>query len=108
MRGADALLLVTEPTLFGMHDLELSLRLGADLKLPMGVLVNRDIEDASTQLERLCGSYSAPILGRIPFDRRVAEAYATGRLVAEELPEIGLVLEQVLDGMAALSRRAVT
>jgi MinD superfamily P-loop ATPase len=79
-RGVDALLLVTEPTPFGLHDLELSLRLGASLGLTTGVVVNRDTGH-QTPVEELCVSFGVPIVGRIPFDRGIAELYADGSLL---------------------------
>ncbi|MCE5202941.1 MAG: P-loop NTPase [Actinomycetia bacterium] len=88
VRGADALLLVTEPTPFGLHDLQLSMRLGQDLDLPMGVVVNRDDGDAES-VSQVCSAFGVPILARIPFDRRVAEVYARGGLAGDELPEFG-------------------
>lgn len=94
IRGADALLLVTEPTPFGLHDLELSIHLGRDLGLPMGVLVNRDEGDAES-VERVCGTFGVPILARVPFSRRVAEVYARGGLVGDELPEFGEVIARL-------------
>lgn len=103
--GADALLLVTEPTPFGLHDLELSLRLGRDLGLPMRVVVNRDNGDDTTAAA-LCDAYGAPIVARIPFSRRIAEVYARGGLVGQELPEVGEVLAGLARTMRELAERA--
>jgi len=76
---ADLLLLVTEPTPFGLHDLKLAIDMGRALGRPLAAVINRsDIGDDKTQtmLER----ESVPILGQIPFDRAVAESYAISRL----------------------------
>ncbi|NTW29178.1 MAG: P-loop NTPase [Coriobacteriia bacterium] len=94
MRNADALLLVTEPTPFGLHDLELSLRLGSDLRLPMGVFLNRDAGEPSDALDRLAERYGASILGRLRFDRRIAETYARGALVVDVVPGVREVLAE--------------
>ena len=100
--GADALLLVTEPTAFGHHDLRLGLELGRSLRLPMAVVVNR-VGTGSAEIEALCAEFDVPIVGRIPFDREIAETYARGGLAAFELPE----LEQALGGVVdALRERA--
>ncbi|MGI5843211.1 MAG: 4Fe-4S binding protein [Candidatus Xenobium sp.] len=85
LRGADAILLVTEPTVFGLHDLELSIQLGRSLDIPMAVLVNRDVP-GDTSVEALCRSREVPIVARIPFNREVAETYARGGLIVEEFP----------------------
>ena len=87
MKGADFVLLVTEPTPFGLHDLRLTVEVARDeLGLPVGVVINRDgIGD--DKVERYCQSEGIPILWRIPFDRRIAEVYSEGGLVIDALPE---------------------
>ena len=87
LRGADFVLLVTEPTPFGLHDLRLMVEVARDeLGLPVGVVINRDgIGDE--RVEEYCRSEGIPILLRIPFDRRIAEVYSEGGLVIEALPE---------------------
>jgi MinD superfamily P-loop ATPase len=87
MKGADFVLLVTEPTPFGLHDLRLTVEVARDeLGLPVGVVINRDgIGDE--KVEAYCQSEGIPILMRIPFDRRIAEVYSEGGLVIEALPE---------------------
>ena len=87
MKGADFVLLVTEPTPFGLHDLRLTVEVARDeLGLPVGVVINRDgIGDE--KVEEYCAEEDIPILMRIPFDRRIAEVYSEGGLVIEALPE---------------------
>ncbi|MGQ9600054.1 MAG: ATP-binding protein [Anaerolineae bacterium] len=87
MRGADFVLLVTEPTPFGLHDLRLAVQVARDeLGVPVGVVVNRDgIGDAG--VDRYCAAERLPILMRIPHDRRIAEAISEGRALVEALPE---------------------
>ena len=87
MRGADFVLLVTEPTPFGLHDLRLAVEVArGELGLPVGVVVNRDgIGDSG--VDDYCAAEDVPILMRIPFDRRIAEAISDGRPLVEELPE---------------------
>jgi len=102
LRHADALLLVTEPTPFGLHDLELSLQLGRSLGLPMAVLVNRDVE-GDRSVADLCQAWDVPLVGRLPFRREVAEVYARGGLVAEECPQVRTLLEPLAERMRRLS-----
>jgi len=86
VRGADFLLLVTEPTPFGLHDLKLAVQVGHELNLPMGVVVNRDgIGDGG--VDEFCAAEGLPILMRIPFDRAVAEGIAQGQALVEIRPE---------------------
>ena len=87
MRDADFVLMVTEPTPFGLHDLRLAVQVARDeLGLPVGVVVNRDnIGDAG--VDEYCAAESIPILMRIPLDRRIAEAISDGTALVEALPE---------------------
>lgn len=78
MQGADFVLMVTEPTPFGLHDLRLAVEVARDeLGLPVGVVVNRDgVGDRG--VDDYCAAESIPILMRIPLERRIAEAYSEG------------------------------
>jgi len=104
-RGADALLLVTEPTAFGVHDLELSLRLARSLELPTAVVVNRDRADGA-DIDAVCREYGAPVIAHIPFDRRIAEIYARGGLIAEELPEYRTLFAEIPAAMRDIAMAA--
>ena len=104
VRGADALLLVTEPTEFGLHDLGLSVRLGHDLVVPMAVLVNRD-GPGGVDVAKACDTWNVPVVGRLPFDRRVAEIYARGGIAVDEMPELTRVLSSLPDVMHGLASR---
>jgi len=87
MRGAEFVLMVTEPTPFGLHDLRLAVEVARDeLGLPVGVVINRDgVGDQG--VDEYCTAESIPILMRIPLDRRIAEAYSDGETLVEALPE---------------------
>jgi MinD superfamily P-loop ATPase len=87
MRGADFVLMVTEPTPFGLHDLRLAVEVARDeLGLPVGVVINRDgVGDRG--VEDYCAAENIPILMRIPLDRRIAKAYSEGIPMVEALPE---------------------
>jgi MinD superfamily P-loop ATPase len=87
MSGADFVLMVTEPTPFGLHDLRLAVQVARDeLGLPVGVVVNRDgVGDQG--VDDYCAAEDIPILLRIPLDRRIAEAYSEGTPLVEALPE---------------------
>jgi MinD superfamily P-loop ATPase len=87
MRETDFVLMVTEPTPFGLHDLRLAVEVASDeLGLPVGVVINRDgVGDQG--VDEYCKSENVPILMRIPLDRRIAEAYSEGIPLVEALPE---------------------
>jgi MinD superfamily P-loop ATPase len=86
MRGADFVLMVTEPTPFGLHDLRLAVEVARDeLGLPVGVVVNRDgVGDRG--VEAYCAEENIPILMRIPLVRQIAEAYSDGVVLVEAQP----------------------
>jgi MinD superfamily P-loop ATPase len=87
MRGSDFVLMVTEPTPFGLHDLRLAVQVARDeLGLPVGVVVNRDgVGDSG--VGDYCSDEGIPILMRIPLDRRIAEAYSDGVPLVAAMPE---------------------
>jgi len=97
VRGADFLLLVTEPTPFGLHDLRLAVQVGRSLGIPMGVIINRDgIGDES--LAHYCESEGMPVLMRIPFERAIARGFAQGQTLLETHPAYApLFREMVLE-----------
>lgn len=86
MRGVDFVLLVTEPTPFGLHDLELAVGAVRLLDIPCGLVINRaDMGD--DRVRQYARREQLPVLLEIPFDRRIAETYSRGRMIVEELPE---------------------
>jgi len=86
LRGADYVVLVTEPTPFGLHDLKLAVDTVRELYLPFGVVINR-VGIGDDRVQRFCSEASIPLLLEIPDDRRIAEAYSRGELIVETLPE---------------------
>ena len=86
MNGADFILMVTEPTPFGLHDLKLAVEAVRLLGIPCGLVINRaDIGDR--QVFEYAERENLPILLTIPFDRRIAQAYSRGKNMVEEFPE---------------------
>ena len=85
IKDTDFVLLVTEPTPFGLNDLGLALDMVNELKLPHGIVVNRH-EDDNLRARMFCKERNVPVLAEIPDDRRVAEAYSTGKLASKEVP----------------------
>lgn len=81
--GADYALLVTEPTEFGRHDLNIAVELVKKLKIPCGVIINRADENVGL-ITDYCQSRNIPVLGMIPFDRKAARMYSEGILLLED------------------------
>jgi len=86
MKGADFVLLVTEPTPFGLHDLKLAVGAVNILGIPCGLVINRsDIGD--DKVKAYAEKEDVPVLMEIPFDRRIAEAYSRGEMLVDVMPE---------------------
>lgn len=99
VRGADLVLLVTEPTPFGLHDLELAVQMTRALRLPCAVVINRaDVGDR--KVWQYCRRQQIAILAEIPDDRDVARAYSQGQLAAVAVPWLAASLHGLLDALA--------
>ena len=89
VKGADYVLLVTEPTPFGLNDLKLAVEMVRQLGLPFGIVINRS--DIGDERVREYGvRESIAVLLEIPDDRRIAEAYSRGGMALS----LGLDYEQ--------------
>ncbi|MGM0453473.1 MAG: ATP-binding protein [Thermodesulfobacteriota bacterium] len=86
MKDVDFALLVTEPTPFGLNDLELAVEVVKKLGIPTGLVINRsDIGDSA--VADYARRQGIPVLMEIPFDRKIAEAYSRGDLLVDAFPE---------------------
>jgi MinD superfamily P-loop ATPase len=83
--GASYLLIVTEPTVSGLHDLKRALELAAHFRVKSGVCVNRaDINsEVASEIEAYCSSKGISFLGTIPYDKDVTYAQIAGKSVIE-------------------------
>jgi MinD superfamily P-loop ATPase len=86
VKGVDYCVLVTEPTPFGVHDLEIAAEVVHKIGVPCGVVVNFS-GTGNREVYRFCESKGLSILMEIPFDRRIAEIYSRGVPFINELPE---------------------
>lgn len=85
-KGADFVLMVTEPTPFGLHDLKLAVQAMRVLQIPCGLVINRsDMGDDGVKV--YAEAEGLPVLLQIPFDRRIAEAYSKGEMLVDVMPE---------------------
>lgn len=96
VQGADFIVLVTEPTPFGLHDLELAVSMVRELDIPFGVVVNR-IGIGDDRVHKFCHEEEISILLEIPDDRRIAQAYSRGSLIVEALPEYRELFQSLID-----------
>jgi MinD superfamily P-loop ATPase len=86
MKPADFVLLVTEPTPFGLYDLKLAVGAARILNVPCGLVINRS-DAGDRKVNEYADAKNLPILMEIPFDRRIAEAYARGDMLVDVIPE---------------------
>lgn len=78
VRGSDYAIMVTEPTPFGAHDLDLALDVLERLEVPHGVVINKAGIDGA-DIAAMCASRGTTVLGSMPFRRDIAERHAQGR-----------------------------
>jgi MinD superfamily P-loop ATPase len=102
MRGSDYLLLVTEPTPFGLHDLRLAVQVANELGIPAGVIINRE-NGPYPMLDEFCANNNLPVLLRIPFERVIAEGVAQGKTLVDIHPEYGSLFRQMFMQITKLS-----
>ncbi len=93
-KDADFIILVTEPTPFGFHDLKLAIDTMKQLKKDFGVIINRDGIGNDEVLE-YCLAFNIPVLAKIPNDRKIAELYSKGELIYKKHPEVKSQLENI-------------
>ena len=86
MKNADFVILVTEPTPFGLYDLRLAVAAAQMMDIPLGLVINRsDLGDDNVR--QYADQMELPILMEIPFDRKIAEAYSQGEMIVDVMPE---------------------
>jgi MinD superfamily P-loop ATPase len=102
MRGSDFLLLVTEPTPFGLHDLRLAVQVGLEMGIPTGVIINRE-NGHYPALDEFSSDNHLAVLLRIPFERVIAEGVAQGKTLVEIHPEYRDLFREVFNEVAVVS-----
>jgi MinD superfamily P-loop ATPase len=100
VRGCDRVALVAEPTAFGLHDLSLAVEMAQAIEMPVGVVINRS-GMGDDRVDRFCASNGLPIWGRIPHDRRIAEACSRGEIAVDTLPELFPIFLALADVLVA-------
>ena len=92
VEGADLVLLVCEPTPFGLHDLELSLQMCEALGLAKAAVVNRS-DGGDGRVRSFLDAERVPVLAEVPFDREIATACATGVLASTQVPDFARTMD---------------
>jgi len=106
LRGADFALLVTEPTPFGLHDLNQMLGIVTEMNIPAGIIINRE-NDPFKPLSEFCEKNQLPVLMRIPYERKIAEGVAKGQTLVEIYPDYLLQFQHVFNQIVAFVRQGL-
>jgi MinD superfamily P-loop ATPase len=85
VKNCDFVVLVTEPTPFGLNDLKLAVELLENLKIPFAVAINRIIDSVEI-IETYCKEKGIDIVFKMELDREVAVSYSSGKIVVKEIP----------------------
>lgn len=84
MKYADAAVLVTEPSEFGLHDLKMAVELVRIYNIPFGIVINKD--DAKDNIvKRYCKEENIPLIGTIPYSKDTAVLYSKGEVLYDDL-----------------------
>ena len=102
VRGSDFVVLVTEPTPFGLNDLALAVETVRALGIPCGIVINR-AGSGDDRVHDYCTAEGLPILLEIPDDRRIAEAYARGLTLIDSVPDIRPLFASLADRIEVLA-----
>ncbi|WP_372683804.1 P-loop NTPase [Desulfosarcina sp.] len=106
MKDTDFVLLVTEPTPFGLHDLKLAVEAVKILEIPMGLVINRaDVGDDNVR--EYAHAQGLPILMEIPYDRQIAESYSRGEILSLALPEWKTRFRELAETIATLTGKGI-
>ncbi|MBU1228797.1 MAG: ATP-binding protein [Proteobacteria bacterium] len=115
---ADVIVLVTEPTPFGLHDFRLAVEAFRPLGKPLGAVVNRsDINRSGDSrgagmgdsgVQNFCRAEGIPVWAEIPFSRAVAEAYSRGEVAARAVPEMHAVVLALMARMQGAAASQTT
>lgn len=103
VKTADYVILVTEPTPFGLHDMSLMASVVRDLQKPFGVVINRH-GIGNDDVLNYCQKENIDVIARIPNQRQIAETYSRGELLFEQFPAVKAALQKIEYHLHTLSK----
>ena len=95
VRKSDYIILVTEPTPFGLHDLKLAVQVAQELGKPCGIIINKSLNQDRI-IEDFCAEQTIEVLLKIPYSLDIQRAYADGIPMVEALPEMKSILRNMV------------
>lgn len=102
MIKSSAVILVAEPTPFGLHDMKLAYRLVRENEKPCALVINKD-SPGYNEIDEFAHSEKIPIIARIPYDPVLAQAYSKGDLSTSAFPELVSAIRNIETWLADLS-----
>jgi MinD superfamily P-loop ATPase len=103
IKAADFVIMVTEPTAFGLHDLRAAVEIALNFNKPIGVVINR-YHKPFDELEEFLKEKRIPVLASIPMDKDIARVYSNGNILLRSLPayrkkfiDINTAIERIMD-----------
>jgi len=93
-KGVDLVILVTEPTPFGLHDLKLAVETMRTIESDFAVVINRD-GAGNDNVAHYCEKERIPVIAKIPNQRKIAELYSRGELIYTQVPEFKQQLQKI-------------
>jgi MinD superfamily P-loop ATPase len=105
VRGADRVILVTEPTPFGLNDLEIALETVGEMGIPVDIVMNRCNPDVSLPAERIGGN-GAKVIARIPETLELAQIGSRGGMAYLESAEFARIMDDILKDILRSAREA--
>ncbi len=102
VKDADLVVLITEPTPFGFHDLKLAIDTMEELKKKYAVVINK-YGIGNDDVLNYCHDKKIPVIGKVPHLMEAARLYAKGKVMVDELPEIRNEIEKIYSGICELT-----
>lgn len=96
--GVDYVVLVTEPTPFGLSDLKQSIETLKTMKIPYGVIINRS-GLGNKDVNKYLADEDIELLAEIPYSREIAEYYSEGRIVSAMMPKLSEEFKNIFDNL---------
>ncbi|MCB9480756.1 MAG: ATP-binding protein [Desulfobacteraceae bacterium] len=98
MKGCDYVILVTEPTPFGLSDLKLAVETSRLLEKPCGIIINKHMEEIKI-IHEYAKEAQVPVLMEIPYSRDLAVDYSKGNLVVSNRSGLMKQFKNTLDSI---------
>ncbi len=102
-KDVDFVILVTEPTPFGLNDLTLAVETMKKLNKIFVVVINR-YGIGNNDVIEYCEKEKIPIIAKIPNSRKIAELYSNGQLIYKDIPEVKKQFENIKNYISKIKK----